>query len=134
MSVTSTLENGGEGILYIHSGIVSGDELTDKTRDHYARFDTERLRYQIMDFSAVDRIEIGTDQMKETARMFCEKLKTRRADHKFAIVISNDPMMAVLKMWSNYFIDPEVHGKIFDSMDKAREWINEDIQTSHSTG
>lgn len=126
MSVNGTIENGGEGMVYTHFGTMCGDELTQRTRDHYQAFDTDRLRYQIMDFRGVDRIEMHTDQIKETARLFCEKQKNRRNDHKFAIVLSNDPMLAVLKLWATYLEDPEVNGKIFYSMEEARGWIEQE--------
>ncbi len=131
MSVDGTLENNGEGILYTHFGTMSGDELTERTKEHYQSFDTDRLRYQIMDFRGVDRIEMHTDQIRETARLFCEKQKARRKDHKFAIVINNDPMHAVLNLWSTYLDDPDVHGKIFYSMDKARDWIAKQDDLDH---
>jgi len=128
MSVDGVIERDGEGIVYIHSGTMSGEELTDRTREHYQTFDTEKLRYQIMDFRAVDRIEMSSKQIEETARLFCAKAKTRRPNHKFAIVISNDPMFAIMKLWGIYLDDPEVHGKVFYSMDEARAWIAEDSE------
>ena len=126
MSVSGTIEADGEGIVYTHTGTVSGDELPDRTREHYQTFDTSKLRYQIMDFRGVDRIEMSSDELRETARLFCNSAKQRRPDHKFAIVISNDPMFAIMKLWEAYLEDPDVHGKIFYSMEEARSWINSD--------
>jgi hypothetical protein len=127
MSVSGVIEENGEGIVYVHSGTMSGKELPQKTREHYQNFDTTKLRYQIMDFRAVDRIEMSSKEIRETARLFCKASKSRRPDHKFAIVISNDPMFAVMKLWETYLDAPDVHGKIFYSMEEARAWIMEDI-------
>ncbi len=127
MSVDGAIEADGEGIVYIHSGTMSGKELSKRTKEHYRNFDISKLRYQIMDFRAVDRIEMSADEIRETARLFCEAAKSRRNDHKFAIVISNDPMFAVMKLWETYLEDPDVHGKIFYNLEEARAWINQDV-------
>jgi len=130
MGVQGVLEANGEGIVYVHSGTLSGKQLPQRTREHYATFDTSNLRYQIMDFRAIDRIEMSSVEIRETARLFCEAAKSRRADHKFAIVISNDPMFAVMKLWETYLDDHTVHGKIFYNIEEARSWIAEDINQS----
>ena len=126
MSVSAVIEADGEGIVYTHADTMSGKELSKRTREHYQDFDTTKLRYQIMDFRAVDRIEMSSVEIRDTAKLFCEAAKSRRSDHKFAIVISNDPMFAVMKLWETYLDDPDVHGKIFYNMEEARAWIEKD--------
>lgn len=132
MAVTAKIEGNGEGIIYIHTGTMSGKELTEKTREHYQSFDTADLRYQIMDFRAVDRLEMKSDEIRQTAEAFCEAAKKRRPDHKFAIVISNDPMFAVMKLWSSYLDDPKINGKIFYNMEEARAWITKEEDCADS--
>ena len=128
MSVSLQLEKDREGavegVVYVHSGTLSGKELPKQTRNHYQTFDVSSLRYQIMDFRSIDRIEMTSNEIKETAKLFCEASKTNRPDHQFAIVISNDPMFAVMKLWETYLEDPNIHGKIFYNMEEARSWID----------
>lgn len=132
MTVEGKIEANGEGIIYIHSGTLDGEQLPDKTRAHYDSFDTSKLRYQIMDFRAVDRIEMSSDEIRQTAELFVQSTKQRRPDHKFAIVIGNEPMFAIMKLWETYLADPDVRGRIFYSMEAARTWIDDD--TSEKSG
>lgn len=129
MGVKITYENDGEGIVYVHSGTLDGAATVERARLHYESVDYVKLRYQIVDFRGLDRVEMTTEQLRELADIDRESTKKKRPDHKFAGVVSSDSMHAILKLWEVYLSDPAVNAKIFYSMDEAREWINESEAT-----
>lgn len=125
MSVTAQIEGSGEGIVYTHTGILDGSQLPKQTQDHYNTFDTSKLRYQIMDFRGIERIEMSSDELRQTAKLFLKTTENLPPHHKLAIVTSNEPMFAFMKLWEIYIEDSNVDGKLFYSMETARSWINE---------
>jgi len=125
MGVEVIYENDGEGIVYVHSGTLEGEAIVERSRLHYESLDYNKLRYQIVDFRGLERVEMTTEQLRELARIDSESTKKKRPDHKLAGVLDSDSMQAILKLWEVYLDNPAINVKIFWSMEAARKWIDE---------
>lgn len=123
MAIEVIYENGGEGIVYIHRGTLEGSRLVRDMRMHNEQIDFSILRYQIVDFRELMRVEMTTEHLRQVAEIDCEIAPRKRSDYQLAIIISSDPMYAIAKMWENYVNDPSINAKIFHQMEPARRWL-----------
>ncbi len=126
MTTDVIYENDGEGILYIHRGILNGAWLVEKMKMHNRQIDFGKLRYQIVDLSRLDRLEMTTDQLKQVAEVDRDIASKKRPDFQLAIHLGSDTMEGVTRMWEIYVNMPENTAKIFYDMEEAREWLGQD--------
>ena len=125
MTTEVIYENDGEGILYIHRDVLEGGWLLERMKMHNRQIDFGKLRYQIVDFSQLDRLEMTTDQLQQVAEVDRSIAHLKRPDFQLAIILASDPMYAIARMWETYVNMPDNNAKIFYTMQAAREWLGQ---------
>jgi len=117
-------ENDGEGIMYIHRDVLEGAWLVENMKRHNRQIDFGKLRYQIVDCSQLDRLEMTTEQLKQIAEIDRGIAHLKRPDFQLAIIVP-DTMTGVIRMWETYVNMPENNAKIFYNLGEAREWLGQ---------
>ena len=125
MTTDVIYENDGEGILYIHREVLEGAWLVERMRSHNLQIDFGKLRYQIVDLSQLDRLEMTTAQLREVAEIDRGIAHLKRPDFQLAIVLGSGTMYGIVRMWETYVDMSDNPAKIFYSMEKAREWLGQ---------
>ncbi|GAB1263866.1 hypothetical protein NBRC116493_12970 [Aurantivibrio infirmus] len=128
MQIKVSYEENGEGIVYTHSGTIEGAQLVERTRSHYQSFDYENVRYQIIDFSAVERVEFTPEQLQEIALLDRQANHKKRADFCFAIVLPRHGFYGMMDMWELYKNEKVVSLKYFYTVEAARYWIHQSME------
>lgn len=124
MTTDVIYENDGEGIMYIHRDVLEGSWLVENMKAHNQHIDFSKLRYQIVDLSQLDRLEMTTDQLKQVAEVDRDIAHLKRSDFQLAIILT-DHTVGVARMWETYVNMPENNAKIFYKMKEAREWLGQ---------
>lgn len=117
-------ENDGEGILYIHRDVLEGEWLVKNMKSHNHQIDFGKLRYQIVDVSQLDRLEMTTQQLRQVAEVDRGIAHLKRPDFQLAIIVT-DTMYGVVRMWETYVDMSDNNAKIFYTMQAAREWLGQ---------
>lgn len=124
--LTASFENDGRGMVFIAQGVISGEQLLRQTAETYSREVLTRLRYQIVDLRAVERMDVTSEQMRELAKLDCEAAESvSDAKIAIAIVACHDLTIGISRIYSAYAQSPNLEAKIFPSVEEARRWIEE---------
>ena len=124
MTTEVIYENDGEGIMYIHRDVLDGAWLVENMKVHNREIDFGKLRYQIVDLSQLDRLEMTTEQLRQVAEVDRGIAHLKRPDFQLAIILT-DSTYGVARMWETYVNMPENNAKIFYSLGAAREWLGQ---------
>ncbi|GAB1262168.1 hypothetical protein [Aurantivibrio plasticivorans] len=125
MTTEVIYENDGEGIYYIHRDVLQGAWLVEKMKLHNRQIDFRKLRYQIVDFRHLDRLELTTEQLQQVADIDRSIAHLKRPDFQLAIILASDSMSGITHMWEVYVNMPENNAKFFYSLEEAREWLGQ---------
>lgn len=125
MTTEVIYENDGEGIMYIHRDVLKGAWLVENMKLHNRQIDFGRLRYQIVDLSQLDRLEMTTEQLRQVAEVDRGIAHLKRPDFQLAILLGSDTMTGITRMWETYLNMPENNAKIFYNMGQVREWLGQ---------
>ena len=109
-----------DGVYWKYYGNVSGKEIVNASTAIYgdSRFDT--LRYKLVDFLAVD--EINMDE-EEVALIAYQHRAAERSNPniKNAIVINSDNKL--VNMFASFFSDSLWEMQVFNNLDDANNWL-----------
>ena len=125
MTTEVIYENDGEGIMYIHRDVLKGAWLVENMKSHNRQIYFGKLRYQIVDLSQLDRLEMTTEQLQQVAEVDRHIAPLKRPDFQLAIILGSDTMDGVVRMWETYVNMPDNNAKIFYSLTAAREWLGQ---------
>ena len=112
-----------KGILVKHSGTVTNEEVMKMNDIMYGDRRYESIIYQIADYTevttnlvtAADAKVIGT--LDRTSSVWSSKRM------RLAVVTNDEKFMPIVKTYFNEFEGTEWEGRIFESLDKAYEWV-----------
>lgn len=126
MTTEVIYENDGEGIRYIHRDVLKGEWLVENMKRHNRQIDFGKLRYQIVDLSQLERLEMTTEQLQQVAEVDRGIAEFKRPDFQLAILLGSDTIVGVTRMWEAYVDMPDSNAKIFYSMEETREWLGQE--------
>ena|SRR5665648_110188 len=113
----------GKGILVKHSGTVTNEEVMKMNGIMYGDIRYESITYQIADYAdvttnlvtAADAKVIGT--LDRTSSVWSVKRM------RLAVVTKDEKFMPIVKTYFKEFEGTEWEGRIFETLDKAYEWV-----------
>ncbi len=123
MPHTIAFENDGSGVRLGFSGHVRGEEILEATRAMYAADRAHRLRYQIVDFLQVEKMQIGEEQLRTIALL--DQAAARDSPDQVVALVGTDLIFAGAE--KRYAIYAEVwagfESQLFGTLAEARAWI-----------
>ena len=133
MPVQINVLDDGEGIEFISSGIVTGEEVIEANKKVYTREDPLRMKYKIVDRTGCTEyrvsskdVQILADQVRMAAKI--------NPNFLIAVVSATDLQYGVTRMWQAYIDDLDIKTMAFRDRKSAEEWIQEELkQTVHGT-
>ena len=117
-------ENQGEGVVIIWGGSISGEGLKMVNAQIYTEGGSEKLRYQIWDFTNAEGLEITDHDLRDLAIQ--DKIASETNPKQIIAIVGSielfrgyDRLFHIYEgVWSDY------KSKTFRSMVEARKWIS----------
>lgn len=114
-----------KGVYWKYFGIISGDEVIEASTMIYGepRFDT--LKYKLVDFLGVDKLDINRDQV---ALIAYQHRSAQRSNPyiKNAIVV-NPQGAGLANNFADFFKDAFWEVKVFHNLDEANTWAGRSV-------
>jgi hypothetical protein len=110
------------GVVWTFRGRVTGDEILRANQEIHRDPRFERLTYQIVDFTAVDRFDVTEDDMATIAAL--DRAAARdRPSVRVAVAAADEVIKDLSAFYDAVMVGSPWHQRIFDSMTEAREWL-----------
>ena len=117
-------ENNYRGILLVASALLSNEDLIETTHYVYSLPDVDRLVYQILDISKVERMDLSLPTLEYLANIDKE-VAEQLPGMRIAVVAKPGIVESLTKMWENLSRHPKLSTKVCYSLQEARTWIEE---------
>jgi head-tail adaptor len=112
------------GVVWTFRGNVTGDEILRANREisRDARF--QRLTYQIVDLTAVERFDVTEDDMARIA-VHDRAVARSKPSVRVAIAAADEIIKDLSAFYDAAMVGTPWGQRIFDSMREAREWLTQ---------
>jgi hypothetical protein len=115
---------GGRGVVFVCTGVVTASDFDEANQEIYSEERLPALRYQLIDFSDTERIEISAEDTRRHAEM--DRLAAERnPDIAVAIVGPSDVAFGISRMWQAFTGEAKLHSRVFRSVPEAERWLAE---------
>jgi len=112
------------GVLWTFRGTVTGDEILRANQEIYRDPRFDRLNYQIVDLTAVERFDVTEDDMALIA--INDRAAARsKPSVRVAIAAADEIIKDLSAFYDAVMVGSPWHQRIFDSMSEAREWLTQ---------
>ena len=133
MPVQINFLDDGEGIKFVSSGIVTGEEVIEANKKIYTREKPLRMKYEIIDRTGCTEYRVSSKDvqiMADQDRMAA----TINPNFLIAVVSTTDLQYGVTRMWQAYIEDLDIKTMAFRDRKSAEQWIQEELKQSvHGT-
>lgn len=131
MPIELQYRDGGEGVVFVCTGVVTASDFDEANREIYAEGRLEKLRYQLIDFTDTERIEISAEDTRRHAEMD-RSAAERNPQIAIAVVGPSDIAFGISRMWQVFTDEAKLRSSIFRSVPDAERWLAETLETSRS--
>lgn len=123
----------GRGFVFDCVGVVSGQEMMAVNERIYESPHLDRMRYQIVDFTRTERLDLTGPQARAIGRSDAEA-SSRNPDVRVAIVTRQNVIRGMSRMYE--LSSPELRWevKILESVEDARAWLGLDAAPLQGRG
>lgn len=112
------------GVLWTFRGLVTGDEILRANQEIYRDPRFQRLTYQIVDLTAVERFDVTEDDMAMIA--VNDRIASRSKPGVRVAIAADDELIKDLSaFYDAVMVGSPWRQRIFDSMSEAREWLTQ---------
>ena len=119
----------GEGIVLKGSGLVTGRDIIEANQEIYRPDSLKKQKYQIFDFSTVDRFDVTSADIRRCAEQ--DKAASTINPHiAIAIIVAKDAEYGMARMWEAHVADSGCRTMIFRDRETAEDWIKSLIDRS----
>lgn len=134
MSASITFENDHRGAVVACNKVLSGQDFIETNNALYNSPTIFDLQYCITILDDIESVEITTEQLSFIAQQDAEgALKTAHKKLFIALVISNDIVEGIARLYQHYIDSDKVVVKTFKTLNSARAWIDSVIVDSAVT-
>ena len=121
MPYTTTWQN--HGIAWTYSGVLTGKELLNSNLEIFGDERFDDIRYQIVDLTAVDSIEVTEKHMRKIAHLEMAAARTNPRMH-VAVVTTSEDGTGITETYNGYTAErsPWVT-QIFCILAEAKAWV-----------
>ena len=131
MPVSMEFENDGRGVVISAQGILDADFFAQANKALYVPDVMEKLRYQIVDLSSVEKVDIDWEHIKYLAEMDKQAAKSIPG-LKIAVVAPAGVLEALAQVYQRLAKDDSLSAQVFRNMVGARQWIGECLTMERS--
>lgn len=114
--------DGGEGLVFIASGVAHASELIAINREIYSEAYLMKQRYQLVDLTGAESIEVDERDIRQLADMDKEAAAIN-PEIKIAVVAPGDLEYGLARMWLAHVDEGELESRVFRSREEADRWI-----------
>ena len=112
------------GVVWTFHGQVTGDEMLRANQEIYRDPRFDRLAYQIVDLTAVERFDVTEDDMAMIAVLDRAAARSKPSV-RVAVAASDEIIKDLSAFYDAVMVGSPWHQRIFDSISEAREWLNQ---------
>lgn len=124
MPVELRYEDGGAGVRFICTGIVSGDEMLAANEEVYSPDRLEALRYHLTDFTGAESFNFPKDVVRQIAFQD-EKAAETNPNLIMAVAGDRDLIFGLSRMWQAFVGEEHVKTHVFRTVAEAEAWIKD---------
>lgn len=118
----------GKGILLLSSGIVTGQEFLEISRNLVSKHN-QGLRYAIVDITDFDGIHASTAEIRTIALENKRLAEIAEPGMRVAIAAQRDIAFGLARMWEAFAShDTGWRISVFRSRSEADAWVHQDIE------
>lgn len=122
MTIKVTYENDYQGALLVAESNFGGDVLHDTTTKMYQHAQVHLLKYQILDVTRVDSIDIDIEMIQELASLDSAAAEKNKG-MKIAVVAKDNLLKYLGEAWEVFSDSPWLETKVCKTVEEARQWI-----------
>lgn len=127
MPIELRYRDAGAGVVFICTGTVTAAEFSRANEEVYSAESLERLRYQLIDFSATEHLESNLEDTRKNAEI--DALAARQGPGIIiAVAGSDDLIFGISKMWQALACDSNLRTGVFRSVSDAELWIKQTLE------
>lgn len=111
------------GIVWHYSGVLTGNDLLQSNFDIFGDERFDDIRFQIVDLTKVDRIEVTEKLMRKVAHL---DMAAARSNPRVKVaVISNSDAATKLNEYYDKYCDDKSpwETRVFSSIEEAESWV-----------
>ena len=110
------------GVIIWHKGIITGNDLFQANNDIYSHEYDGDLKYQLIDLTEVDTLNVTTEEVTKLAKMDRDLKKNNK---RFACVVApTDFLFAMARTWNMQSEKDGFETHVVRAMDDAITWFN----------
>ncbi|MGZ0655515.1 hypothetical protein ACWPKO_12110 [Coraliomargarita sp. W4R53] len=115
------------GIIWTYSGILTGEELLNSNFEIFGDERFDDIRYQIVDFTAVEKLEVTPNHMRKIAHLDMAAARTNPRV-KVAAVASKDEEILICDIYDQYTGEKSPWAmQVFPTLAEAKAWAIAEI-------
>lgn len=117
------------GIIWTYSGVLTGEDLLNSNFEIFGDERFDDIRYQIVDLTAVEKVEVTQNHMRKVAHLDMAAARTNPRV-KIAVVTTEDDGKLISDIYDQY-----TEGKspwvtqVFATLAEAKAWLKTEIET-----
>jgi len=124
MPIELQYRDDGAGVVYVCTGVVTASEFTEANEEVYAEESVDRHRYQLIDSTATERLEVSVEDVKAHSEMD-RRAAARNPQIAIAVVGPKDATYGISRMWQAHVDESEIRIAIFRSIPESERWLEE---------
>lgn len=111
------------GVIWRYSGVLTGEDLLQSNFDIFGDERFDDIRYQIVNLTAVDHIEVTEKHMRKVAHL--DMAAARTNPRVKVAVVSNSEAATQLNVYYDKYCDEKSpwETQVFSTIDEAEAWI-----------
>ena len=129
MPIELRYRDGGAGVVYICTGVVTEAEFHQASEEVYSEEKIERLRYQLVDFTATEHLDSNLEDIRKSAEMDAVAAN-ENPNFVIAVVGPDDLTFGLSRMWQTVVPNSDLRIRVFRCISDAERWIKD---TLHET-
>ena len=128
MTIELRYRDNGKGVLFVCTGVVTASEIAEANKEIYSDERLQTLRYQLIDYSGVERIDLSSDEIRTLAAMD-SSASERNPEFLIAVVSPSDLSYGITRVWQAIIDEAELENSVFRTIAEAELWIKESMNT-----
>ena len=129
MPIQKKYRDGGIGVEFIGSGIVTGADIIAANKKIYSNKDFSKQRYKIVDRTNCTGYKVSTEEIRIIAEQDKAAAKTN-PNIIIALISTTDLQYGISRMYQAYVRDIGFLTEVFRDRKSAEEWIKNQLKKS----
>ena len=127
MPIELQCRDSGSGVEFICTGTVTAADFDKANEEIYSAESFDRLRYQLIDFTATEHLESSLEDIRKNAAIDVAAAHQSRG-LIIAVAGPDDLTFGISRMWQALASNSNLRTGVFRSVPDAERWIKEALQ------